>query len=266
MTDIQRSKDRLYVVMNDQYLPPREFTDETVRFGVPVPTTEHNRNSKVTVSGIPGKGYYGDVDIYYNRLDLGLLVEPFTFRTEEPITAAMLANYVRNVSDIEFTVADIAMDTIYPELDDGAAVDVQLIANPASLQFTGAVTLHAEYGRAWLDTAIRRKSLGVLTHPNPDLNRTNGMMLGWDVDWSAVLEHILPHPETRKFSNFQVVRRITALLGYPTFLNNTVVDRSTKQVPGSNTKFERVVVLATPNSSRIYGPLYFHYNRIQGYL
>lgn len=262
-TEIRRSKERLYIVLNEQFSPPKEFGDRTLTFKEPSKVDEHDRNTLVTIEGIPGRGYYGEVDVYYDRLSLSDMVEPFIYRTLTTINHHNLANAISNKTGIDLSPHDVISFEI-PQLEDGDTRTVEVFASPRSLQWTGSVSIVVEYGRSWLDTSIGRTSLGVLAHPNDTPKKMYGRMLGWKVDFSGALDS-LKRDKRGRYTDWQTVRYITALLGWPAWNESTITDRATADVPDSNPDFERVIIQYTVSSSRIVGPIYFHYNPIQGY-
>ncbi len=260
---LSRSKERLYIVLNEQFNPPKQFANRTIKFQEPTVVDLHGRNTLVTIEGIPGRGYYGDVDVYYDRLALSDVVEPFIFRTLDSITEASLASAIANKTGVDVTAADLATIDL-PALQDGESTTVTVTASSRSLQWTGSLEMTVEYGKAWLDTVIGRTSLGTLAHPNPNPRRMYGRMLGWNTDFTGALEY-LKVDKRGKYTDWRKIRYLTALLGWPSWGENPITDLATSQVPDSNPAFARVVVQQHVNSSQVVGPIYFHYNPIQGY-
>lgn len=254
-----RSKENLYIVLNTQFNPPRDFSDKTIKYGLPQKTNLHDRNTTVRISGVAGRGYYGDVDVYYNRLDISDVVPLFEFRSQKELNRENVVTGLRNKHEIDIEPVDFDPFTL-PPLEDGEVLERLFQVSANSLQWTGKLNAVLEFGPSWLDTVIKNTDLTVQRHPNDLPTRIYGRMLGWDVDFTGVLDML--KPVNGRYPNFLDVRKMTSALGWPLFGDYAIQDLPVSQVPLANPAFDRVIVQTTTNSSRISGPIYFHYNVI----
>ncbi len=265
------SKERMYVVLNDTFVPPKEFNDKRLRFSTPTVVDKYDRNTMVTIYGIPGKGYYGEVDVYYNRVDVSELLYRFKFKTNIAFNKKNIVESFTNYVQEDFTLDDFSdFETV--SLANGDVLDTSIDINPDSLQWIGTLALTLENGLPELETAVGRKSVGLFEHPNPEYRKRYGRMLGWNVDFTGALDIIGPFkgPDDgiRRRSNYTdwaAVRRLTATLGWPAWIEGNIVDLPTSQVPEANPKFERVIVQSSGTSGSMRAPIYFHYNPVAGY-
>lgn len=262
------SRERMFVVLNDQHTPPHAFEDKTIRFGTPAVTDLHDRNTLVTVYGKPGHGYYGEVDLYYNRIDVQDLVYSYDFRTRDAITRETIVAAIANSTQEDISPADfIDFDEVV--LVEGDFTNFDMTVDPSSLQWTGVLPVTVEHGWPSLEAAVGRKSIGVHTHPNANYRtrRWYGRLMGWDIDFTGV--HLWMRPDrlnSNKMVNHEKMLQLTSALGWPRYYSESVQDLSTSAVPLSNPKYERVIVLNNHRNATISGPLYFHYNTVKGYL
>lgn len=256
-----RSTEQLHIVLNEQFLPPKEFTNDRLTWGIPAVTDLHDRNTVCTVNGIPGKGYYGDVDVYYNRLNTDQFVTQFTYRSEETITLQILVDALANVYGMDITVDDF-VDHVIPELSEGESYDFTLTVDTASLQWIGSIEITLQYGKSWLDAAVGRRDLDVMTHPyTPAPPKLTARLVTWDIDFSAIRDELKPTSRGR-YTQWATVKDVCDRIGIPAFLEGSVIDRATADVPDANPAFNRVVIQQSVTSGRLQGPLYFHYNSL----
>lgn len=257
------SKERMYLVLNDTFIPPKEFNDRTIRFDNPISVDKYGRNTMVTIHGNPGKGYYGEVDVYYNRLDVKEILYRFKFKTNIPFNKSNIVNAFRHYVNEDFTIDDFAdFETL--DLAPAEVVHTSIDISPNSLQWIGTLDLTLENGLPELETAIGRKSLGLFEHPNPEYRKRYGRMLGWNVDFTGALDIIGPEPGG-EYTDWPAVRRLTAALGWPSWTRGRISDMATKDVPDANPAFERVIVQSSGTTGSMRTPIYFHYNPVRGY-
>lgn len=250
--------ERIFVVLNDTFTPPREFNKTRLILAPPVVVDEHNRNTMVTISGIPGRGYYGQVDVYFDRMDIADYVPLFEFRspdvlTRQSVVEAMAIRYQIDIDPSDFDPFDI------PVLGDGESLDMTINIAATSLQWTGSVELHLEYGKSWLDMVIGNRALDIYTIPNAVNNRKNGRMMTWGVDFSGLQFAIKP-TLNGDYTDWAIIQQVARSLGIPDWIKGKLVDQATADVPDANQSFQRVVIQSTVVSGQLAGPLYFHYN------
>lgn len=252
------NKERLFIVLNDQFLPPKEFNEKRITFTDPVAVDQYDRNTMVTVTGIPGKGYYGEVDVFYNRLQLEDYVTDFEFRSLDPLSRdsvaeALSRRYELSIDPSDFTGVEI------PPLGDGESFDGELVVDPTSLQWVGSVIIRLEHGKSWLDTMVGSRNLDVHRHPNPSKTKRFAKMDLWGIDFSAIQWALKPNARG-EYTDWDTVRAVCRSINIPDWTKNRVIDRATADVPDSNPAFQRVVIQDTVSSGLLQGPIYFHYN------
>lgn len=252
------NKERLFIVLNDQFNPPKEFTEKRITFTDPVVTTEHDRNTMVTVSGIPGKGYYGEVDVFYDRLQLEDYVTSFNFRSIEPMTKDLVTSSLSRAYQLSIDPSDFD-DLEIPPLADGESFDGILTVNARSLQWTGSVPVHLEYGKSWLDTMVGARSIDVHRHPNPSKTKRYAKMMTWHVDFSGIQRALKPNAKG-EYTDWETVRAVCRGINIPDWVKGKIVDRAVADVPDANPAFQRVIIQSGVTSSYLQGPIYFHYN------
>lgn len=252
------NSERMFVVLNEQFSPPKEFTEMRLKFSIPADTTEHGKNTLVTISGVPGKGYYGDVDVYYDRMDLVDYVEEFDFRSLATLDRTSIVTALANFFQLEIDPDDV-VDFEPPVLADGETIAMTLTAVPSSLQWKGQVDISVSFGKAWLDMVIGRRNLNVYVIPNAANSKVNGRMSTWGADFSGVQFALKPDAKG-DYTDWDTVQSVTRLLGIPDWLKGKVVDKATADVPDANPAFQRVVIQQSVVSGLLVGPLYFHYN------
>lgn len=257
------SNQRMHVILNDSFIPPREFNDTTIRFGTPVVVDQHDRNTRVTIYGRPGKGYYGEVDVYYNRVDIQELTERFRFRTNVAFTRESIAQAYINWIQEDLTIDDFD-EFSQVDLEPSEVLETEIAISPESLQWYGTLPLTLENGLPELDTAIGRRSLGLFVHPNPEYRKRYGRILGWNVDFTGALDIIGPD-EHGEYIDWNAVRVLCSGLSWPMWNKGRLTDLPTSQVPEANPAFERVIVQSGGTSGSMRTPIYFHYNPVRGY-
>jgi hypothetical protein len=250
--------ERLFVVLNEQFVPPKEFNQKRLEIAIPEAVDEHGRNTRLTVSGIPGRGYFGDVDVYYDRGDIAGSVIDFTFRSDVPLTHDNIVKAMAVKCDIEINPEDIdAFDQI--PLTEGQTQTVILTVAETSVQWYGLVEITVEYGKQWLDTVTGVTDLDVLQHPSRDATRQSARVAMWGMDFSGLYPALKPTAKGA-YSDWAAVQTLTRKLGIRDWMQGTVVDMATADVPDANPLFERVVIQSSVVSGLLVGPVYFHYN------
>lgn len=252
------NKERLFIVLNNQFNPPKEFTVGRLEFSNPVVVDEYDRNTRVTISGIPGKGYYGEVDVYYDRLQLADYVTHFDFSSLEPLTQESVVSALAIRHSIEVDPNDF-VPQVFPTLADGESLDGVLVVDPNSLQWAGSVSFHLEYGKSWLDMVVGARNLDVQRHPNPVKTKRYARMMTWNVNFSAIQAALKP-TNKGEYTDWPTVQTVTRALGIPDWVKGKIVDRATADVPDANPEFQRVIIQTSVTSSLLQGPVYFHYN------
>lgn len=252
------NSERMIIVLNDMFNPPKEFTDKRLAFSVPQPTTENDRNTLVTISGVPGKGYYGEVDVYYNRMDIAQYAPGFEFRSLTELNRGALTQALINLYSIQINPEDF-VDFTPPALADGESVELTMTIEENSLQWFGSITAALSFGPSWLDSVIGRADLDIYKHPNTYQNRQSSRMWTWGADFSGIQAALKPNAKG-DYTDWTLVQSVCRQMGMPDFLKGKVIDRATVDVPDANQAFQRVVIQTAVTSGQLSGALYFHYN------
>lgn len=252
----------IHQVLNEQWLPPTEFSNTTLRYFDIMPSDDYDRNTQVTVQGIPRKGYYGDVVQHYNRLDVAVLFPELAWQTPLPITLANVFPIIKNLTQLDMVIDDfVEFEQII--IADGDEVVINIAMNPKSLQWIGEFPIRVKYGPSWLNLMVGRPDVSsdALQHPAVKEDLFYGRMSGWGHDWSFHIDDIKPN-KYGLMTGWSAVTSTASKLGLPSFSNKTVYDYATSQVPLSNPAFKRVIVMNDSGNNRVNGPMYFHYNPI----
>lgn len=249
--------ERLFIVLNDMFNPPKIFTENRISFSVPEVTTENDRNTKVTVTGIPGKGYYGDVDVYFNRLDLAEFVSSFDFRSVTEMTQENIIQGLAASTGLQVSPDDFVSFTP-PVLGDGEAQTIHVTAAATSLQWVGEMDINLSFGPSWLDSQVANRDLSIYKHPNA-INRQSARLWTWGLDFSGIQAQLKPDAKGT-YTDFDTVSSVCSALGMPDWVKGKVVDKATADVPDANPAFQRVVIQSSVQSGVMTGALYFHYN------
>lgn len=139
------SKEKLLALINaDNPRPLSPLTFADVTFSPAVIATGGPKNTKVKVSAIPGSGYKGSVNVYYDRLDMSVL-GPFSFTSETPFTFEEILQMVNEATGQDFVLDDIAeIDCSWMEIGDISLT--RLEATDQSLEWMGQTELNLLYG------------------------------------------------------------------------------------------------------------------------
>lgn len=250
--------ERIFVVLNDQFNPPKEFTELRLTFSIPQDTTEFEKNTLLTISGVPGKGYYGEVDVYYDRLDIADYVGPFDFRSLAVLDRASIVAALASYFQVEIDPDDFE-DFTPPVLADGESTTLTLKVADTSLQWKGEFDASISYGKSWLDMAIGRRALDIYKIPFSSGVKMNGRMATWGADFTGAQFALKPDAKG-DYTDWDTVQAVAARYGLPAWLKGKVVDKATADVPDANPVFQRVIIQQTVVSGLLVGPLYFHYN------
>ncbi len=111
------------------------LTVNDVSFSLPAIVAYQSRNTKLTVSAVPGSAYAGSVDVYYNRLlltDLGYI----GIQTVAPLDFPGFLQAISAQENIDLLPEEFSPVTM-PAIDDGGLATIQLVALSTALKWYG---------------------------------------------------------------------------------------------------------------------------------
>ncbi len=121
------------------------LTIDQVSISNPTPDAGLTWDTKVTVSALPNSEYSGQVDVFYNRIDLSAIGTDLGFMSETPFTADTVVSILNAMGNVALLDTDMGEFTI-PNMNVGDIETVVLVANPDSLAWKGTVTVSLLFG------------------------------------------------------------------------------------------------------------------------
>lgn len=111
--------------------------------GNPVATTANGRNTQITLVGLPGKGFKGELTVYYDRVNLVSLFQGTTLSITIPRSAktngttlpALNAKYGLNLQPSDILYPDRAISHL------ASPLTLKLDTSTSSLNFIGSISL-----------------------------------------------------------------------------------------------------------------------------
>lgn len=262
------SSDRLYQVLNDDELPPFDFTPANVALGVPVPDASGDWNTKLVLTGIPAeggavdpsqpvpKGYFGTETVFYTRVSLTALGTP-TVQSLDDFTLQSIIDQLNASLGTFLTVDDFEPVTI-PTVPTGDSANVTLTAVAGSIGWIDTVTVTLTHDKPLLSAVIGVKALSALANPIGPNGKMPGYFLTGVFDFTSMRDSLVV--VDGNYADFPTLQSVLTKLGIPGFTQWTIEDLPTSSVPTANQSFDRVVVQSNVVASPMGGPLYFHYN------
>lgn len=249
---------KLLDLVNAENLPAKLLTDINVTFSAPAPTTEGG-DTVVTITGVPGRGYRGSVDVTYQRVPLTLVAPTASLRSTNQFTQAAVVSMLNAMFGLFLTVDDFE-DFTPPTLGLDESETLTLVAKAESKNFTGSIETTFFFGRTLLDSAIGARILGVLNHPIFPSMRSARMQT-WNIDFTCIRDAILP--VKGKYGDFEIVQACCAYYDIPAWVEGGITDQATSAVADSNKAFDRVIIQQNVNGGgAIKGDIYLHYNNL----
>jgi hypothetical protein len=275
MSFVPVASDRLLALINqaNPHLPTPVTKSNLYLGGARLdPSASDGKSSIVPTTGVLGTVYHGYQDFKYQRINLTQAYDYI------PVMRSVGADTLYNMLDIvnaylglNFTQDDV-VDTNVARVDAGASVNINIIAKPTSLGYTGSMVLEFQRITPELSSVIRSVSLDTQNYDqiDPTLNKLDIGMQMWNVDMSPFFSttasaNALAVSSNGTWANLALLKAaIQKQFGYtdwPTPAANTVTDYATSKYPGANTNFERVVVQKNVVGGTYVGAALFHYNQ-----
>lgn len=257
---MSNSTEEIIALVNDTNSPPKLLTPLLVRFNEPVEETGEGWDTRVMMRANPGKGYRGNVEIFYTRVPLADLGAAPTMRSETGFTKDSLINALNGMLNAFITPDDLEPFEI-PELAVGETKVVSIIAKENSLGWRGSADVVIQYGRPYLPAVVHNRKLGAMVHPNVDVNKVPyGKWLSDKFDFTSFRDALAPVKEGYpSLTDPNAVLTVCRKLGFPAFWPYYVSHGKTSQVPDSNQNFTHVAVVHITGGNMV-TPMYFHYN------
>jgi len=255
----QNSSDKLVELLNEEFTPQKEFTPENIVFATPAAEVGEDYDTTLLVTGVPGKGYYGDASIKYTRISLAALGTGLQLHSETGFTKQDVVDMI-NAMRVAFLTPDDLEDFTIPPLNPGESADVTLQARALSLGWVGQNTVTLIYGKPQLASVVGVRDLLERKHPGGRSDVPSAWAMLYYMDFTSYRDVLLIDPETGLYADAAALLDLTARLGVPGWSPFSPYDRATSEVPGSNQDFDRVVVQNSIYSASVLGPIYFHYN------
>lgn len=166
-----------------------------ISFGAPSVLTgdPNNHNTGVNVLAVPGSGYIGDVDVTYNRLDIGLLFKNIALNLDvsAPTSTKDLLPLLNSKYGLGLTIDDIEDNAI--DMSGNAPHSHVIVMKDSSLAYIGQVTTtigpDPEVGER-LDTVILTTNLNGLLYPNADTSKAQAREYSWGIDASSISAYL----------------------------------------------------------------------------
>lgn len=257
----------------------KPFTAENLIFGKPsVILNDPSANTQVNVRGVDQVDYDGQVQIRYNRLDIGVLFGG-TYRAEfEALGASNLHRLLPALNQAlgtNFTPKDLENIDL-KTLGQGDQVTLELRAKPGSVAFTGFTRVLFNRKIVILSDFVTVREFTELNHPDPiiDGSRSAGLMT-WGQDFTLIKQHMRIIPwwaqyRGQWYTHTAFAEALAEFYGIEAWPQNpadpketsTVIDYATSQVAKANPEFQRVIVQTGIKTNGYSGTAYFHYNTI----
>lgn len=233
-------------------------------------------NTKVNVRGVQNEVYAGQLQVTYNRLDLGVL---FQGNYRAAFTALGQSSLYKLLPDLNrglglnLTEQDV-QDIDLKLLDHGDQVTLEIRAKPGSMAYIGFMRVLFNRRQVLLTDVVTEDSLAAFTHPDPVLEGYQSAgLLTWGQDFTLIQQHLRVnrYGNNYKGSWISEANLRDALAEYYGIDNwprldtsqaskMTVRDMATSAHPDANRDFQRVVVQTNLRSNGYSGTAFFHYN------
>lgn len=277
------SGEQLIILLNETFTPDPLFTDVNLVFGTPqaAPDGSVGFDTTVDVTGIPGRGYWGDAVIQYTRVPLSNLAGLVSLASLDNFTLASIATMMNATLGTFLQEDDFVPQTITTPPLLGSST-ITLVAADTSLGWKGSVDITITHDKPHLNNVIAANRLNTMydAYSSAVVNHQpyykNGRDFLWNYDFTSMRDALKPKyiPITQNYgyyglSDYATLAAACTKVGIPYFPNASygwtgVGDYATSQIADSNKNFDRVVILGTIWGGIFYGSsMYFHYNVLE---
>lgn len=148
-------------------------------------------NTKAHVSAVKGGGYVGNVDVTYNRLDIGLLFKGIAANLDLGSTVPKTTKDLLDSLNARFGLGLTEDDIEDQPIDTSASQPwtTTVAIKTSSLAYLGTLTLtigpDPEVGER-LNTVVLTTNLNGLMYPNDDTSKAQAREYSWNIDANSI--------------------------------------------------------------------------------
>lgn len=224
--------------------------------------TNSDGTSTLPTTAMLGGLWRGYQNFTYKRLNLSQIydVAPIVSDVGGPTLHSMLDIVNKNLGT-NFTTDDV-VDTNVAYVNAGEQVNINVVATPGSVGYTGSFFFRFIRLRITFTNAVKTTELAALVYPgHPTISKHNLSMMMWNHDFSADIASLKLRGNTwASQSAVATLMQDFGITDWPAPVVNGVTDYATVNYPGANTNFQRVTVQKTVSGSTYAGDALFHYN------
>lgn len=164
------------------------IVEEQVVFAAPLvnPDAGIVRNTKLTLTAVPGKGFRNSVTVWYNRIDLGVLFQSINpnvgLAVTEGMTTDALIPLINAKYGTDFEVADFVQQ---PLVVSDTTQTVVLAAAANNVAYIGEFTVKYGIEEVALDSVVLITTLSGFNYPSADLTKGQGAIYSYNLDGSS---------------------------------------------------------------------------------
>lgn len=123
----------------------RLLREEDITIGPPSQDISTIHNTRLPVTAVPGSGYKGVVDVFYNRVALSDTAIPTGIQSEDVFTSDMIIAQLDRHPAVPLETEDVQSFTA-PDLQVGDITTITVTAEDQSLGWIGATDVSLLYG------------------------------------------------------------------------------------------------------------------------
>lgn len=163
------------------------IVDDQITLGLPLvnPDAGIARDTKITLSAVPGKGFRGAVTVWYNRIDLSILFKNVSANVGLEITEGMttdaLIPLINAKYGTDFEVSDFEAAT--PLVVEGGTAT--LTAKTDNVAYKGAFDVAYGLEEIALDSVVLVTTLTGFNYPNADITKGQAAIYSFNLDGSS---------------------------------------------------------------------------------
>lgn len=256
------TEEKLRSLLNEVNYPPTPFSKMNLKLGVPK-VADSDKNTSLMLTGTRGRGYAGQVEVEYDRINLDIYIQQdYSIRSEATLTPDTLLTHI-NLTHSLWLEADDFTDIEVPTVSIGESGAIRLKLKADSLGWysegSGDYEINYIYGRPFIDVVVAKKAVGEIVEV-VEQGMVSARMLLWGVDFTSIAPALKVNPTTLSYSDPTSVINAAAFYGVSEWEPGVITDHPTAEIEDSNQSFDRVTIQRNLVSSSVVGPLYFHYN------